>query len=171
MNAMKKLLLLMVLMPMFCMAQKIPDSGFDKVRIADGTTTIQAELLPVNSDPSVKSDRFYYWYGGSLIHSTQGGFSGTLLNGTYNEYYLNKSLKEQGTFNKGLKDGVWKSWNSDGYLVQLYTWDNGLKSGKFMECDAKGIIVKSGTYKHNVFVVPDSSSFLHRIDIFKKKDQ
>jgi antitoxin component YwqK of YwqJK toxin-antitoxin module len=126
----------LVLISLFCLisftasAQKIPGFGFYKVRIALPDKTILAEINP-SSNPSVKSNLFYYWYEANVIHNTQGGFSGKLLNGSYIEYYPNKNLKEQGTFKKGLKTGAWKSWNEDGTLAINSIWKNGiLLSGK-----------------------------------------
>ncbi len=106
-------------------AQKLPDFGFNKVRIAEDDKTILAEIISVNSNPKAKPGLFYYWYTANSIHVTQGGFSGKLLNGTYTEFYLNKNLEEQGNFKKGLKNGVWKRWNEDGTLDRVTEWKNG----------------------------------------------
>ena len=106
-------------------AQKMPDEGYYKVRITLPDITILAEIDPISTNPATKPDLFYYWYEANAIHSTQGGFSGKLLNGQYNEYYLNKNLKVQGGFKKGLKNGEWKSWNEDGTLAGSSTWKNG----------------------------------------------
>jgi antitoxin component YwqK of YwqJK toxin-antitoxin module len=165
---MKKFLLLIVIVPMFCYGQKLPDSGFDKIRIVGADKIIQAEIDPVSSDPSLKSNRLYYWYSSNAIHATQGSFSGTLLNGSYDEYYLNKSLKEQGQFNKGSKAGVWRDWTENGTLVQWYTWKKGIKSGKFELFDEQGSVKQKGRYKNGVFV-NDSRSFWQKLNIFKKK--
>src|ERR1700712_5807439 len=123
---MKKILFFLLLLSASAGAQKIPDNGFDKVRIAEPDKTIQAYLKPVSSDPEIETDRFYYWYSGNGIHSTQGGYSGRLLNGPYSEYYINKNLREQGAYQKGLKQGIWKSWNERGVLQALYTWHKGI---------------------------------------------
>jgi hypothetical protein len=106
-------------------SQKLPDYGVNRIRIIQPDKTIVAEIEPVSSTPSVKQNLVYFWYSANTIHTTQGGFSGKLLNGLYIEYYLNKNLKEQGKFKKGLKDGVWKSWNEDGSLSITNTWKNG----------------------------------------------
>jgi len=111
-------------------AQKLSDYGFDKVRIIEADRIIQAEIKPVDSDPGIKADRFYYWYDDNTIHASQGGFSGKLLNGLYVAYYLNHNLKEQGVFKKGLKDGIWKSWNEDGALGQVANWKNGMPASQ-----------------------------------------
>jgi len=128
-------------------AQNYPDDGLDKVRIIESDRIIQAEIKPLNNNPGAKGDRFYYWYSDNAIHSTQGGYSGDLLNGLYNEYYLNKNLKAQGVFKKGLKEGVWKSWKDDGTLSEVSTWKNGL------------------------IVQGNSGSIFEKVNIFKKKDR
>ena len=107
-------------------AQKLSDYGFYKVRLIESDQIIQAEINPFSSEPGIKSDRLYYWYSSNGIHSSQGGYSGKLLNGWYNAYYLNKNLKEQGIFKKGLKDGIWKNWKEDGTLSLVTRWKKGL---------------------------------------------
>ena len=166
---MKILLYFIVLFPLLATAQDIPASGFDKIRIADQDKIIQAELLPVSSPPAKKVQLLYYWSSSNMIHSTQGSYSGRLLNGLYNEYYLNKSLKVQGVFKKGLKDGIWRNWNESGNLTELYTWDKGVKSGKFELFDAQGKQLQVGEYANNEIVKKDSSSFWKKLNIFKKK--
>jgi len=166
---MKKILLLLLLISGSAYAQKIPDDGFDKIRIAGPDKTIQAELKPVTSNPEMQTDRLYYWYSGNSIHSTQGGFSGRLLNGLYSEYYINKNLKELGAFKKGLKDGIWRSWNESGTMTQFYTWKKGVKWGNFGVFDEHGNVKQSGAYQDGV-IVPNQSSFWDKINIFKKKN-
>ena len=128
-------------------AQTYQDYGLYKVRIVEPDKVIQAEIIPVTTGASIKSNRFYYWYSSNKIHFSQGGFSGKLLNGAYSEFYLNKNLKEQGNFKKGLKNGTWKSWSEDGTLSQLSVWKNGV------------IIQKSPL------------SFWKRVNIFKRKSK
>lgn len=163
---MKNFILLICLCPLFSQAQKIPDFGFDKVHLADGDKTIQAEILPVSSAPKAEPNRTYFWYNANVIHSTRGGFSGRLLNGSYAEYYPDKNLKEQGHFNKGLKDGVWKDWTDNGLLINSYTWSNGIRSGKFALYDEQGRVKQSGKYRNDII---DSATFWQRVNIFKKK--
>jgi antitoxin component YwqK of YwqJK toxin-antitoxin module len=165
---MKNILLLICLFPLFTCAQKLPDFGLDKVHIVNDGQNIQAETIPVNSEPELHNNRFYYWYSSNKIHSTQGGYSGRLLNGNYKEFYPDKTLKEEGDFKEGLKDGIWKDWNPHGDLSQQYTWKKGLLSGKFIICDEKGYIKQSGKYHDGVLMVKDSVSFWHKLDFFKK---
>ena len=166
---MRKLLLIILLLPLFAQAQQLPDFGFDKIKLRDSDQIVQTQLLQGSAASKARPDRYYYWYAANKIHATQGGFSGDLLNGDYHAYYLDKSLKEQGVFKKGLKDGTWKSWNESGSLTGIYTWKNGLRQGAFSLYDNKGKLIQSGYYKDNQLVQPDSGSFWEKLDIFKKK--
>lgn len=109
------------------LAQRMPEEGPNKVRIILAEKSIVAELNPVSFSPRAKVGLFYYWYAANSIHQTQGGYSGTLLNGLYTEYFANKSLKEQGSFVKGLKHGIWKAWDEDGKLISETNWKNGVQ--------------------------------------------
>src|SRR5882757_6884108 len=102
---MKRLIIfLLVVFSVNAFAQKLPDMGLYKIRIIESDKNITAEIKPVKSEPSLEPDRFYNWYSSNQIKQTQGGYSGKLLNGQYNEFYLNKSLKTQGNFDRGLKN-------------------------------------------------------------------
>lgn len=148
---MRKLLTLLLLFVFgVANAQKIPDYGFNKIRIAMGDKVVQADLSPLKSDPVVQTGKLYYWSSSNAIHTTQGGFSGKLLNGNYAEYYLNKNLKMQGQFRGGLKDGIWKNWNENGVLRELYTWHEGILSGKFELFSDSGKLKQTGYYKNDL---------------------
>lgn len=109
-------------------SQKLPDYGLNKVRITDTGKTILAEIAPVSSHLKANTKVLYYWYSADAIHATQGGYSGKLLNGLYNEYYYpDKNLKEQGTFKNGLKEGIWKTWNTNGTLHSITKWKHGVE--------------------------------------------
>ncbi|MBB6126357.1 toxin-antitoxin system YwqK family antitoxin [Mucilaginibacter lappiensis] len=184
--------LLLTFSPGLLLAQKIPDYGLHQIRINDTDKTIRAEILPVTSMANVHPELTYYWYGAGAIHQLQGGFSGHLLNGSYEEYYINKNLKTQGTFEKGLKNGLWKEWDESGKLTRQLTWENGSWSGPFSLYNVHGQLVQSGRYARNQLdgpisfnagtdsakivrynkgkvVPPKSGTFLKRINIFKKK--
>jgi len=98
-----------------------------QIHITDSTQEITADIEPVKNYQKIKHDRYYYWYFNKIIHSTQGGFTGQLLNGHYIAFYPDKNLKEEGNFKAGLKDGVWKTWNRKGDLASVNTWDEGIE--------------------------------------------
>jgi antitoxin component YwqK of YwqJK toxin-antitoxin module len=148
---MKKLILyLFTLCSIPAFAQKQPDMGLYKVRINAGDKNISAEIKPVHAAPALETDRFYNWYSSNKISETQGGYSGTLLNGQYQEFYLNKNLKVQGVFEKGLKNGIWKEWTEDGILIRSLTWKKGIKQGEYEWYDEKGNLKQKGNYSNNV---------------------
>jgi hypothetical protein len=123
------------------------DDDYSQIRIVDTSQEIRADLLPYKTDPKIKNDRYYFWYLNNVIHSTQGGYNGKLLNGHYIAFYPDKNLKEQGDFKTGLKDGIWKTWNPKGDLTNVTNWDEGV-------------------------VVPDSQQpFWKKIPFLNKKDE
>lgn len=72
---------------------------------------LKTELIP---DPKKR----YYWYSNNDVRSTQGGYSGKVLNGLYTDFYKNRQLKEHGDFVGGLKNGNWRSWAEYGVLKE-----------------------------------------------------
>jgi hypothetical protein len=104
----------------------VTEDNSDQIRLIDTAQEIRADILPYKSDPKIKNDRYYFWYLNKVIHSTQGGFSGQLMNGHYVSYYPDKNLKEEGDFKRGLKDGTWKTWNQKGNLTAVVTWNDGV---------------------------------------------
>ena len=104
------------------------DGDYNEISIVDSTQEIRAQVLAYKTDPKIKNDRYYFWYLKNSIHSTQGGYSGQLLNGHYVAFYPDKNLKEQGNFKNGLKNGEWKSWNPKGDLTSVTEWNEGIQS-------------------------------------------
>lgn len=107
-------------------AQKMPPTEPRQVRIYESDKTVLAGIEPVKPPRRAKPGRYYYWYSANIIHATQGGFSGRLLDGPYTAFYLNKNLKEQGAYSKGLKAGVWKAWQEDGSPGPVTRWKKGV---------------------------------------------
>lgn len=96
-----------------------------------------------------KQDKDYYWFKSQKILITQGGSSGSLLNGAYESFYRNNQLAEKGEFKKGLKHGVWQFWNPNGILVHRENWSKGIRTGKQYYYSNQGIIQKTVIYKSN----------------------
>jgi hypothetical protein len=191
---MKHLFWIIFLLPMALQAQKMPVTALNSVRITQPEKVIVAETIPFTSTSKQSSSLWYYWYSANEIHITQGGYSGKALNGNYNEYYLNKNLKEKGQFEKGLKTGIWKNWRQDGSLASAYTWKAGQRYGDFFVYDEQGKLLTSGIYKNDLLngkifnhigadsvestrykdgkIVPvkkDTVSFLRKLNIFRKR--
>lgn len=106
---------------------RVLDDTRNQIHIVDSTQEIQIDMLPYKAEPKMKNDRYYYWYLHNIIHSTQGGYSGQLINGHYIAFYPDHNLKEEGDFKTGLKNGEWKTWNSKGGLTSVTNWDEGVQ--------------------------------------------
>jgi len=111
--------------------------------------TVVASVKPVEM-VSIESAAAYYWFSGNQINTTQGGYSGKLLNGKYQDFYLNKNLKEAGWFDKGLKSGLWKSWTENGILKDEYTFNAGAKNGDYVKYDTIGKVFEKGSFKQDL---------------------
>lgn len=120
-----------------------------KVIVNHDKYTVVAYVKPANRI-YVESDRLYYWFSTNLIKSTQGGYSGKLLNGPYQEFFLNKNLKELGTFWAGLKVGKWKSWDENGKLKEECYWDSGKRNGTYLKYDSTGRLAEKGKYRNDL---------------------
>lgn len=95
------------------------------------------------------SKKHYYWFKSQKILITQGGSSGSLLNGDYESFYKNNQLAEKGLFKKGLKHGVWRFWGQNGILIHQENWSNGIQIGKQLYYSDQGILEKTVLYKSN----------------------
>jgi antitoxin component YwqK of YwqJK toxin-antitoxin module len=118
-----------------------------KVTINYPDHNITVFIKPVKGEVFPEGDKLYYWYSANQIKVTQGGFSGSLLNGAYSEYYLNRNLKEKGEFKNGLKTGLWSSWKEEGILKEQITWYSGKRNGPYSKYDSVGRLVEKGIYR------------------------
>ncbi len=147
---MKTLLLLLLVLRGTCsLAQRLPDYGLNRTRITepDGRSTL-IETRPVKG-PRTDERKTYYWYSANRVHTTQGGYSGKLLNGPYQQYDGSRNLRERGTFSRGLKSGTWKTWNDAGRLAEETRWKHGHKQGAFRRYDDQGKLIRAGHYKND----------------------
>ncbi|MDO3645224.1 toxin-antitoxin system YwqK family antitoxin [Mucilaginibacter sp. L3T2-6] len=147
---MKKLLLIIIsFFALTAKAQKMPGYGLYKIHLTDSGKTIVAEIN-LASEKQANPKLYYHWYTADGLHVTQGGYEGKVLNGAYNEYYLNKSIKMQGTYLRGLQHNTWKSWNAKGFLTSIYTWNKGVLNGEYSLFDGKGRLIEQGYYKNGL---------------------
>jgi hypothetical protein len=105
-------------------------------------------VRPLKEETIPDPQKRYYWYSANDVRSTQGGFSGKLLNGPYSDFYKNKQLKEQGNFTAGLKTGNWRSWSDNGILKEDSRWRKGLQSGPFLKYDNSGRLSSKAKYRN-----------------------
>jgi hypothetical protein len=101
------------------------------------------EREPRRVDPSAR----YYWYNRNSIFSSQGGFSGRLLHGTYTSYYAGKGLQCKGEFFKGLKTGTWLRWYNNGIISERLHYKNGLLHGASEYYDTSGSLTMRIYYR------------------------
>ena len=97
--------------------------------------------------------KYYYWFKTQKVMATQGGSSGSLLNGTFQSFYANNQLSEQGEFEKGLKDGEWKKWDANGNLVRIENWKNGILLGKQSDYNKNGKLTCTTTIKRRITII------------------
>lgn len=120
-----------------------------KVTVHYPEHTVIAHTEPVEK-VSLLNDRLYYWYGGNQISITQGGYSGKLLNGDYQDIYGNKNLKESGIFKEGLKTGIWKNWTDEGVLKDEFTFHKGKRKGTYFRYDQHGKVAEKGNFQDDL---------------------
>jgi hypothetical protein len=150
------------------LAQRLPDYGQSRARITEpdgGSLLIETRHA---KEPRLDYSKTYYWYSANRIHTTQGGYSGKLLNGPYQEFDGAKNLRERGAFKNGLKSGTWKAWNEAGRLTGQTTWNKGRRQGIFSQYDNEGKLTRKGKYKGDqvsgkvlVYSGPDSVRTLY----------
>lgn len=118
-----------------------------KKRITD--KSFRYEFYTTHENVKVKTNRFYYWFKGGAIHSSEFDYSGELLEGGYEKFYLNNQLAEKGSFKKGLKVGLWKTWHTNGAIETKQNWKNGQKSGVFLHYNDQGELIEKGRFRGN----------------------
>ncbi|MBI1286284.1 MAG: hypothetical protein GC178_01785 [Flavobacteriales bacterium] len=117
-----------------------------------------------------KVSRWYYWYHPHELHVTAGNFSGRLLDGDYDSFYPDGSLKEKGEFKKGLKHGEWMMWYENGQLKEVAEFRKGEKHGDYTSYDPKGNVMIQGVFKRGTYAGLKKSAWKQFVDFitFKK---
>ncbi|MXV15752.1 toxin-antitoxin system YwqK family antitoxin [Hufsiella ginkgonis] len=121
----------------------------DKITVNYPDYTVTAGVSNPKNNFIARPGKTYHWYSANRIRTTQGGFSGKLLDGNYTEYYLSKDLKEKGSFKNGLKHGEWLAWSADGKLKSRERWRTGAKYGDYFVYDPAGKLLEQGTYRND----------------------
>jgi hypothetical protein len=107
------------------------------------------EFYTTDKKTKPHKSQMYFWFKGGLIHETQGGIAGDLLNDKFIKMYHSNQLAEQGKFKNGLRIGVWKTWHQNGVLATDQNWDNGLRSGIYCSYDSTGNLIEKGRFIAN----------------------
>ena len=117
-----------------------------KVTLKTSDSRITASLSEGEDRIRIKDHLEYFWYKHGKVHSSEGGFAGTLLDGEYEEFYASHNLKTKGCFHKGLKSDVWKVWYPNGKLQEVVTYKDGLRHGPLKRYDQEGNLTLNTNY-------------------------
>jgi hypothetical protein len=138
-------LLCVFMLSMICCTAR--PSRTSAIYINSPDSSVHAHVLeerePRRVDPSAR----YYWYNRNSIFSSQGGFSGRLLHGTYTSYYAGKGLQCKGEFFKGLKTGTWLRWYNNGMISERLQFRDGLLHGAAEYFDTTGVLTMRIYYR------------------------
>ncbi|HXD93107.1 MAG TPA: hypothetical protein VNX01_07820 [Bacteroidia bacterium] len=143
---------LLILISNTLFAQK----GYDQAKevtynanIANTDSSVRAEVYyETNKNIKIEQNVVYYWFYLNKILSTQGGFEGRLLHGTYSCFYPNNNLKEKGEFKDGQKTGKWIAWYTNGKIRETSTWKKSVKNGLNEFFDKDGNVTLQANYKY-----------------------
>lgn len=116
-------------------------------RISD--MNFRYEFYTTDKKINPKKNRMYYWFKGGLIHNSQSGIVGDLLDDTFIKLYHSNQLAEQGQFRNGLKIGLWKTWHPNGKISTIQYWKNGFKTGNYYCYDENGVMTTKGFYRND----------------------
>ncbi len=108
------------------------------VYINSPDSSVHAHAITSEVKCKAKMGHSYYWYNMNSILSSDGGFSGRLLHGSYTSYYKNHNLKCQGVFDRGLKQGIWTTWNLNGKVSERTHYSMGVADGSRELYDSSG---------------------------------
>ncbi len=102
----------------------------DRRTVVAGDTIHSFTVATQDFSGKVRPDVYYTWYLRNSFTSTQGGYEGTLLHGSYTKILRDNTLLEKGQFREGLKDGEWITWHNQGATEGISRWDRGKPTGR-----------------------------------------
>ena len=113
-----------------------------QIQTVDSAYNYDFTVLAISvNKPCLKNT--YTWYMNNAIHTTQGNYSGKLLDGICSKYY-NKTnqLAAKGNYKNGQKTANWYEWNNNGTLLSNVKYKNGMKQGNATFYDSSGNIIE-----------------------------
>jgi antitoxin component YwqK of YwqJK toxin-antitoxin module len=120
----------------------------DRRTVIEGDTIHSFTVATQGFSGKVRPDIYYTWYLRNNFTSTQGGYEGTLLHGSYTKILRDNTLLEKGQFREGLKDGEWITWHDRGATEGISQWDQGKQQGDQSSYDAAGMLQQSQTFRN-----------------------
>lgn len=117
-------------------------------RVVNDTSGQQVFYLTDKVVPLHKNTE-YTWYRNGKVHTTMGNYSGTLLNGDYEQFDTDYNLKSKGEFSRGVRVGRWENWYATGHIASIQYYDaRGRLNGKYENYNAQKELLEEGFYKH-----------------------
>lgn len=145
--------------------EKINYANLKSLRQDGGFVQFQVEDFNPKKNNRYNNSLTYFWYKSQSVISTQGGSSGLLLHGIYEQFHANKQLAVRGFFKKGLKNGVWTYWNDEGKLIKEELWRKGKSKNSTFIYNTEGEIVKETDFgKDEVIYQLDKQTIISNID-------
>ena len=146
---MRIFILMSLLISMSCYGQKkVALTSTNTIVINKENVTYKFQTSQEKLETKPVNELTYYWCKSNELHTTKGGYDGSLLDGTYSASYLSKQLKEKGSFIKGLKTGEWKSWYESGEINEVSNYKKGVLSGEYKKYDETGNLTLEANYKN-----------------------
>ncbi|MBV6644928.1 MAG: hypothetical protein KI790_05745 [Cyclobacteriaceae bacterium] len=103
-------------------------SYYQSITLQQGGEKLTFEITKEHPDKII-SDRTYFWFVRDRVRTTQGGYDGHLLHGTFKAYHENDQLKAKGEMEMGLKEKQWQTWDDTGRLLKEEEYQEGLLDG------------------------------------------
>ena len=119
----------------------------DRRTVVKGDTIYSFTVATQEFSGKVQPGVYYTWYLRNGFASTQGGYEGILLEGSYTKMLRDNTLLEKGQFEEGLKDGKWITWHDQGSKEGVSRWNQGKQQGDQSLYDATGMLEQSQSFR------------------------
>jgi antitoxin component YwqK of YwqJK toxin-antitoxin module len=135
--------------------------------IVEGDSVVKSSFITKPTKNKLNELFTYYWYYDGKINHNQGGYSGKLLQGTYEVFDNAGKLIEKGQFKNGLQTNIWTTWYPNGTIKSIVDYKNGFAEGKAKIFDDKRKLIALKHY--NKGILQGKSIFYMQDTIIMKK--
>lgn len=125
-------------------------SDKNKRKYQDENFAYEFHIAEKDKKVKLKKGVNYHYYDYNSVKSSDYGFNGRLLHGSYVKAILaSNRIIEKGSFVYGVKQEEWKKWFKNGNLKTIQFWKNGRKEGIYELYDesSKLLLVAGNYYK------------------------
>lgn len=98
-----------------CQKSLVNQEPYQKITLQQGDTMINIHITAARITP--RPDRTYTWFANNRLYTTEGAYSGHLLDGSYEVLSKTGNLQTSGQYDNGKKVGIWRYF-SKGALVR-----------------------------------------------------